>query len=73
MQTTTASVNLTPDAVGPQYRMEKEITVAQFAEELMTRIDRSQTIDCCKDEIRRLAHLAAQKMGAEKILVHWKD
>lgn len=55
------------------HRMEKEITVAQFAEELVTRIDRAKTIDCCKDEIKRLAHLAAQKMGQEKILVHWKD
>lgn len=53
--------------------MEKEITIAEFAAELMTRIDRAQTIDCCKEEIRRLANLAAQKMGQERILVQWKD
>ena len=53
--------------------MEKEITIAEFAKELTRRIDDAKTIDCCKDEIKRLAKLAAEKMPNEKIKVEWKS
>jgi len=53
--------------------MQKEITIREFADELKMRIDKDKGIDCCKDEIKRLAELAGQKMPEEKILVTWKD
>ena len=53
--------------------MQKEITVKEFAAELVGRIDTEKGIDCCKDEIKRFAKLAEEKMPDEKILVTWKE
>jgi len=53
--------------------MEKEITIKEFYQELKGRIEQTKTIDCCKDEIVRLAELAAEKMPDQKIVVQWKD
>ena len=53
--------------------MQKEITIREFADELKARIDKNKGIDCCKDEINRLAELARRKMPDEKILVTWKE
>ena len=53
--------------------MQKEITIKEFAAELAQRIDADKGIDCCKEEIKRLADMAADKMPSEKILVTWKD
>ena len=53
--------------------MEKEITIKEFASELMQRIDQEKGIDCCKVEIKRFAEMAAAKMPDEKILVEWKE
>ncbi|MBK7401503.1 MAG: hypothetical protein IPJ34_35930 [Myxococcales bacterium] len=53
--------------------MMKEITVKELADELCARIDSTKGIDCCKEEIKRLAVLAGQKLGNEKILVDWKE
>jgi hypothetical protein len=53
--------------------MQKKITIREFSDELTARIDGSKGIDCCKDEIKRLAKLAAEKMPDEKILVTWKE
>ena len=53
--------------------MKKEITITQFADELMKRIDDAKTIDCCKDELKSLANIAKDKIGNEKITVNWKD
>jgi hypothetical protein len=53
--------------------MQKEITIKEFAVELLSRIDSEKGIDCCKEEIKRLAQLADRKMPDEKILVTWKD
>jgi hypothetical protein len=52
--------------------MEKEITIAEFAEELKTRLQAGKTVDCCKDELLRLADIISAKIGEEKILVSWK-
>ena len=53
--------------------MQKEITIKDFAAELVQRIDSEKGIDCCKEEIKRLAEMAADKMPSEMILVTWKD
>jgi len=53
--------------------MKKEITVRELVAELVTRIDAQRGIDCCKDEIKTLAKLAAARIPDEKVTVHWKD
>jgi len=53
--------------------MEKEITIAEFAEELRTRLQTGKTVDCCKNELLRLADIISAKIGDEKILVTWKS
>ena len=53
--------------------MKKLITVKEFAEELISRIDKDKTVDCCREEIKKFARLAAEKMAGEKIEVNWKD
>lgn len=52
---------------------EKTITVKEFAEELIKRLNNGKTVDCCKKELLNLAALASDKMGSEKIKVDWKD
>ncbi|MBN2350211.1 MAG: hypothetical protein JXJ22_15335 [Bacteroidales bacterium] len=51
----------------------KMITVKEFAIELKDRIEKNQTVDCCKIELLNLAALASKKMGSEKIEVNWVD
>lgn len=53
--------------------MKKEITIKEFAAELIERIDTEKGIDCCKEEIKKFAEMAAAKMPAEKITVNWKE
>lgn len=53
--------------------MEKRITVKEFARELMSRIDESKDIQCCREEIKRLAELASSRIPDETLLVTWKD
>jgi len=53
--------------------MEKEITITQFAKELKQRLQEGRTVDCCKEELLRLADMITEKMGTEKIRVTWKD
>lgn len=49
------------------------ITVKEFADELIRRIEHNKTIDCCKDEMLNLAAKAKEKMGAELIEVSWRE
>lgn len=53
--------------------MEKEITIADFAQELKKRLNDGKTVDCCKPELIRLADIVTEKIGLEKIKVQWKD
>lgn len=53
--------------------MKKKITVSQFADELVQRIDDAKTIDCCKEELLSLANIAKDKIGDELIEVNWQD
>jgi len=52
---------------------EKKITIKEFADELARRLEKGQTVDCCKKELLNLAALAKEKMGSEMIMVDWKD
>ncbi len=52
--------------------MQKEITIKEFSAELIQRINSEKGIDCCKDEIKRFAELAAKKIPAEMIKVTWQ-
>jgi len=53
--------------------MKKKITINKLATELERRVNESQTIDCCKEEIINLAKIAAEKIGHEEIEVTWVD
>lgn len=53
--------------------MQKQITIREFASELRQRIDDAKTIDCCKDELKRLADMAEEHMGDKLIQVNWKE
>lgn len=53
--------------------MKKEITVREFAREIIDRIDKAKGIDCCKEEIKSLARLAAKEIPDSKLIVEWKD
>ena len=52
--------------------MEKEISIKQFCDELISKIDSAKGIDCCKVEIKRLAEMAKKEMPEKKIKVLWK-
>ncbi len=51
----------------------KEITIAEFADELKKRLTDGKTVDCCKDELLNMADIIKEKIGQEKISVSWKD
>ena len=51
----------------------KEITLAQFSDDLTARIKKGKTIDCCKDELLLLAKIVKEKLGDETVIVDWKD
>ena len=53
--------------------MQKEISIKEFAKELVARIDTDKGIDCCREEIKKLARLSADRMPDEKILVNWVE
>ncbi len=53
--------------------MKREVTVARFVEDLLQRLDRAKSIDCCKQEIKTFAELAARKIPDEKLVVEWKE
>ncbi len=52
---------------------QKEITLAEFADELKVRLKKGKTVDCCKEELLKLADIVKEKIGKEKITVNWKD
>jgi len=49
------------------------ITIKEFADELEARLNKNQTVDCCKTELINLASIIRNKIGDEKIEVDWKD
>ncbi len=53
--------------------MKKTISIKEFSDELMARIDKSKDLDCCREEIRNLASIAKKEIPDFKIEVTWKD
>ena len=53
--------------------MKKDITIAEFASELKSRLLSGETVDCCKEELITLADIISEKIGNEKIAVNWHD
>lgn len=53
--------------------MKKNITISEFADELIRRVEASKDIDCCKEEIVNLAKIAKENIGDKKIEVNWKE
>jgi len=52
--------------------MKREITVREFVQELVARIDTAKGIDCCKEEIKAFARLAEKEIPDRKLTVNWK-
>lgn len=53
--------------------MKKTISLKEFSDELIERIDRSKDIDCCREEIKNLALIVKKEIPDIKIEVNWKD
>lgn len=53
--------------------MKKEVTIKEFVEELLSRIENTQDINCCKTEIKVFADYVTGKIGEDKILIDWKS
>ncbi len=53
--------------------MEKVITMAEFADELTQRLNQGKSVDCCKEELVRLAQFLKVKVPRETIRVTWKN
>ncbi len=53
--------------------MKKIISIKEFSDELMDRIDKAKDIDCCKEEIRKLALIVKREIPDIQIEVNWKD
>jgi chromosomal replication initiation ATPase DnaA len=51
----------------------KEITMKEFADELVSRLNSGKTVDCCKEELVNLAGIVKEKLPDEKIQVNWVD
>ena len=53
--------------------MKKTITISQFVEDLIKRIDEHKDIDCCREDIKSFARHVRDRIGGENIEVEWKD
>ena len=51
----------------------KMITIGELADELQERLMENKSIDCCKNEIFNLMHIAKEKIGSEMIEVNWQE
>ena len=53
--------------------MKKEVTINDFVDELLSRIDNAEDINCCREEIKVFADYVTKKIGDDKILIDWKE
>jgi hypothetical protein len=56
-----------------RFTVKKTISIKEFSDELVARIDKAKDIDCCKEEIRKLAVIVKREIPDIKIEVNWKD
>lgn len=52
---------------------QQTISLKVFADELESRLKAGKTIDCCREELIRLADIIRKKLPNETIEVEWKD
>lgn len=53
--------------------MKRRITISQFVDDLLRRIDEKKDIDCCREDIKSFARHVRSRIGDEHIEVEWKD
>lgn len=53
--------------------MKKEVTIKEFTDELLSRIEKTDDINCCREEIKTFADYVTGKIGEDKIVIDWKD
>ena len=53
--------------------MKKEITIREFADELVERLDSDKTVDCCRQELMNLAAIVKDKLPDHPITVDWQS
>lgn len=53
--------------------MKKTVTINQFVEDLIKRIDEHKGIDCCREDIKAFARHVSGRIGHENIEVEWKE
>lgn len=53
--------------------MKKTLTISEFSDELIERIEKTKDIQCCSEEIKKLAAIAKESIGSQTIEVNWKD
>ncbi|MDF1567998.1 MAG: hypothetical protein RQ801_01020 [Spirochaetaceae bacterium] len=53
--------------------MNKKITIREFADELVERLNAEKTVDCCKKELLNLAAIVKKEIPDLAIEVDWKD
>ncbi len=53
--------------------MKKTISMKEFSDELIARIDKAKDIECCREEIRNLAAIVKKEIPDVKIEVNWKE
>ena len=53
--------------------MKKEVSIKEFVEELLSRIDNAEDINCCREEIKIFADYVTHKIGDDKITIDWKE
>ena len=53
--------------------MKKTISVKEFADELVRRLNNGKTVDCCKEELVNLASIVKREIPDHPIEVEWKE
>lgn len=51
----------------------RQITISEFADELLNRLENNKTVDCCREELINLSDLIKEKIPNEKITVNWEE
>jgi hypothetical protein len=51
----------------------RKVPVREFVQELFHRIEETQSIDCCREELKKFGELALKHMPDETIEIMWKE
>ncbi|MBN2527388.1 MAG: hypothetical protein JXR76_13420 [Deltaproteobacteria bacterium] len=53
--------------------MKKEVTISEFVDALLKRIEEEKDINCCKEDLQVFCDHVVSKMGEDKIEVNWQQ